>query len=93
MYVVNTLDQEHADYICRVTCNDVCEVCVQMYSCSCVDYALHYTVCKHVHLVHITTNRLDTLNEMQLDSLQLKQFLHLNGIGQSTGTDAQNCFQ
>ena len=24
-----------------------------MYVCSCVDHAVHYTVCKHTHLVHL----------------------------------------
>jgi len=26
-----------------------------MYSCSCIDYALHSTVCKHIHLVQMQT--------------------------------------
>ena len=30
-----------------------CGACVHMYSCSCLDSAIHNTVCKHSHLVHM----------------------------------------
>lgn len=31
----------------------MCGACVHMYTCSCLDATLHYTVCKHVHLVQM----------------------------------------
>ena len=36
---------------CRMKCT-TCGACVHMYICSCIDYVVHYTVCKHTHLVH-----------------------------------------
>ena len=31
----------------------MCGACVHMYTCSYLDGTLHYTVCKHVHLVQM----------------------------------------
>ena len=30
-----------------------------MYSCSCVDYAVHFVACKHAHLVHFQVTEED----------------------------------
>jgi len=37
---------------CHLRCS-TCDVCVHMYSCTCMDYLIHSTVCKHIHLVNI----------------------------------------
>ena len=37
---------------CKLRC-EKCNVCVHTYSCTCLDATLHYTMCKHVHLVHM----------------------------------------
>ena len=44
------LDKKSCD--CKLHC-DMCGACVHMYTCSCLDATLHYTVCKHVHLVQM----------------------------------------
>jgi len=36
---------------CNLHCR-TCNCCPHMYECSCVDFAVHATVCKHVHTVH-----------------------------------------
>jgi len=36
---------------CNMHCGK-CRCCPHMYHCSCVDFAVHSTVCKHVHTVH-----------------------------------------
>jgi len=36
---------------CNLRCI-ACQCCPHMYDCSCVDFAVHATVCKHVHTVH-----------------------------------------
>ena len=36
---------------CKLHCS-TCQCCPHMYDCSCVDFAVHATVCKHVHTVH-----------------------------------------
>jgi MULE transposase domain len=36
---------------CSMRCKN-CQCCPHMYNCSCVDFAVHHTVCKHVHAVH-----------------------------------------
>ena len=40
------------DCNCKVRCS-ACDVCVHMYTCSCVDNAIHNTACKHIHIVHM----------------------------------------
>jgi hypothetical protein len=35
---------------CNMRCS-YCDACLDMYTCSCVDSALHTTVCKHIHVV------------------------------------------
>lgn len=37
---------------CKIRCSE-CRVCMHLYSCSCVDYAIHNTACKHIHAVHM----------------------------------------
>ena len=38
---------------CKVCCAE-CQICPHSYTCSCMDSLLHTTICKHVHLVHMT---------------------------------------
>lgn len=40
---------------CKLRCG-FCGTCIHMYNCSCIDSAIHSTVCKHSHLVqlHVT---------------------------------------
>ena len=37
---------------CHLSCPE-CNVCVHMFTCSCVDAVLHNTICKHIHLLHL----------------------------------------
>ncbi len=39
---------------CKLVCG-VCKVCADAYTCTCVDYALHNTACKHIHLINMIT--------------------------------------
>lgn len=43
---------------CKLNCSQ-CGACNHMYNCSCIDYALHNTVCKHIHLVHMHISKTD----------------------------------
>ena len=36
---------------CLLHCS-TCKCCPHMYECSCIDFAVHATVCKHVHTIH-----------------------------------------
>lgn len=40
---------------CKVCCNS-CDIRVHSYSCICMDYAIHATICKHIHLVYISSD-------------------------------------
>ena len=35
---------------CQLLCKD-CAVCIHMSSCSCMDYVINHTICKHIHLL------------------------------------------
>ena len=59
-----------ADSACNASCMlrcTICEVCVHTFRCNCIDAVLHYTVCKHVHLLclHLQSNA-SILNTLQL---------------------------
>jgi len=56
-YTINQLSKTCS---CKLGCSH-CGACFHMYNCSCIDYALHSTVCKHIHLVqmHIATASTD----------------------------------
>lgn len=43
---------------CQLRC-PTCGAFVHMYVCSYVDHAVHYTVCKHTHLVHLQRTEKD----------------------------------
>lgn len=63
---------------CRVLCRS-CNTCTHMYKCTCADYLVHNTVCKHIHIVKIvnkniqnvlegtTTNDLSEVNNAGID--------------------------
>ena len=38
---------------CKLRCKD-CNVCIHQYSCTCMDFLIHSTICKHIHLVMIS---------------------------------------
>jgi len=46
-YVISAKDTFQCSLHCRV-----CDCCPHMYGYSCLDYAVHATVCKHMHTVH-----------------------------------------
>ena len=39
---------------CKLRCRS-CDVCVHMFSCTCMDFLIHSTVCKHIHLVRMSS--------------------------------------
>ena len=36
---------------CNLRCM-TCQCCPHLYECSCLDFAIHMTVCKHIHTIH-----------------------------------------
>ena len=52
------MENKQCGEVCQLTCND-CEVCIHVYSCTCLDFLINYTMCKHIHLV-ATNNKCNT---------------------------------
>lgn len=58
-FIPSQSDDNHAYFVapakdscnCSMHCS-TCKCCPHMYHCSCVDFAVHHTVCKHVHTIH-----------------------------------------
>ena len=44
---------------CQIVCN-YCQVCIHMYTCTCMDFLIYHTICKRIHL--ICSNRQGRLN-------------------------------
>ncbi|GFU38811.1 uncharacterized protein TNCV_1754761 [Trichonephila clavipes] len=38
------------DCDCPIRC-DTCQICIHSLTCNCVDYAVRFTICKHIHYV------------------------------------------
>jgi hypothetical protein len=51
---------------CSVHCT-LCNCCPHMYQCTCVDFAVHATVCKHVHTIHALRTSATDNGEQNLD--------------------------
>lgn len=45
---------------CGLQCVD-CNVCIHTYTCTCIDFLLYCTICKHIHLVHRQRERFGTV--------------------------------
>ena len=52
------VDQLSTEPPCCRLCCQVCKVCVHSFSCDCLDYILHATICKHIHLVQMHSESL-----------------------------------
>ena len=61
-WMVKSQEREHFYTVGRLTCSckmscklkcTQCGVCPHMHTCTCIDSVLHYTACKHIHLVHM----------------------------------------
>lgn len=51
---------------CELICKSY-SVCVHMYSCTCLDFSLHTTVCKRIHMVGMEISRNREKVASQLD--------------------------
>ena len=76
---IYTISKVTANCSCELACSS-CHVCVHMYSCTCLDFALHTTVCKHIHTLGIETNILKC-------DKQEKPFSDLDYFGEVLQTD------
>ena len=43
------LEVEKCPTNCHLLC-DKCKTCIHNYSCTCMDYVINHTICKHIHL-------------------------------------------
>ena len=61
---------------CNLRCSQ-CNACIHMYTCSCVDSAIHTTVCKHMHGVQMLRNgdSLKGSNELELQQKDVNDSL------------------
>ena len=75
----STISKVTANCSCELACSS-CHVCVHMYSCTFLDFALHTTVCKHIHTLGIKTNILKC-------DKQEKPFSDLDYFGEVLQTD------
>ena len=50
-YTVTVNSQRCDDWQCSLKYSN-CNACVHTFICSCVDFLLCFTICKHIHVVH-----------------------------------------
>ena len=51
VYIVALLNEKCQEEQCALVCHD-CNICIHTYQCTCTDFFLYCTVCKHIHSVH-----------------------------------------
>ena len=44
---------------CKLHCR-ICNACIHMYTCTCIDSMIHTTVCKHIHIIDLIYNKSST---------------------------------
>ena len=49
-YIVSKECISNCPYKCQLVCN-LCRVCIHMYTCTCMDFIINHTICKHIHLI------------------------------------------
>lgn len=49
-----TVMKQNIQCSCQLVCSH-CGACIHMYTCSCIDATIHATVCKHAHMVHMSS--------------------------------------
>ncbi|XP_067138909.1 uncharacterized protein [Centruroides vittatus] len=47
---INTVSMVKENCECQMICNE-CKSCIHMYTCTCIDSAIKFNMCKHIHLV------------------------------------------
>ena len=61
---------------CQLQCKD-CNICIRIFSCTCMDAILNYTICKLVHFV-ASKNKLENRSTLATDSTLTSKDLLLN---------------
>ena len=59
---------------CQLLCKQ-CGICPHMYTCTCLDAVLHFTVCKHIHLVNLSLTEGVTSTKTNV-SLEIDKPIH-----------------
>lgn len=54
---------------CQINCIS-CGACTHMYDCSCMDSAIHSTVCKHVHIIHLKSGNNEKERKLEEDKTE-----------------------
>lgn len=61
MYLIRELNQTCS---CQLICSE-CNICIHRYYCSCVDSAIKFNMCKHIHLLASSRKQDTSSNELE----------------------------
>lgn len=82
------ITKKQEDICCRLICLG-CNICIHSYNCTCVDYFIHSTICKHIHAVCILVKNKSTTDKITLKSdseVQQEISDHLLTLSQNSST-------
>lgn len=71
---------------CQLKC-DICNVCIHMYSCTCIDYFIKCTICKHIHFLAIFDKKCNDPNTENQKVDNLVNTLHEQNNSCSTSSE------
>ena len=59
----NKVRKVKANVCCALTRTD-CNICIHCFDCSCLDFAIKSTICKHIHSVNLNVEINDTMQHV-----------------------------
>ncbi|KAK5645542.1 hypothetical protein RI129_006842 [Pyrocoelia pectoralis] len=62
-YTVSNSVAYSTTHNCKCKCS-LCNACLHIYSCSCLDYIVKANLCKHIHKVCIENNKIAILHDI-----------------------------
>ena len=86
-----TIEKQQDQCCCKLRCS-VCDICMHIYSCTCIDATLHSTMCKHVHILQMLSEGTCTALEECEGGLEDKEPFESDEESQFSDMDTDNHF-
>ncbi|KAJ8949492.1 hypothetical protein NQ314_008183 [Rhamnusium bicolor] len=64
------LEQKSSDICCNNLICDLCAICIHCYTCTCTDYYIKATICKHIHFLAMKNLSKGTQQNLSNDNVQ-----------------------
>lgn len=66
---VYTIEEVNKECTCNIICSE-CNACLHRFSCTCIDSAIRWNMCKHIHLICRYQKSLNMETDTQMETQQ-----------------------